>query len=380
MKVTDGGSLPRPTAKDGSPSPDTTPALDRASGRGLGDVVNAVKNKVETGFHALEKKGEEFERFIRSELPNLPGPSSVAQREGELHDPAWNPGLKGPGMGGVSAEYREVPGKLFLDQDGGALSTTGQIAYQDISQGQVGDCHFMSSLATVARNHPEVIKNAIRDNGNGTYTVRLYVDEAKDHAGIVGRLPFVREIPAGKLKPVDIVVDGKLPVDPKTGEPVFSHPARGADGTPELWVPLMEKAYAKYYGSYSATQVGLGANAMEMLTGVHSQVKDPSNLEIEQLAKAMNDKQGIVATTYPETVYRAKTALNPSRWHAENLFQSKDPSARIYSAHAYSVMSVDVQNKTVTLANPWGAGREVTLPYDQFKAHFVSVATNPLVP
>ena len=44
----------------------------------------------------------------------------------------------------------------------------------DISQGFIGDCYYVSSLGNVARLYPEKIKEAIRDNGDGTVTVRLF--------------------------------------------------------------------------------------------------------------------------------------------------------------------------------------------------------------
>ena len=46
----------------------------------------------------------------------------------------------------------------------------------DVSQGALGDCWYIASLQAVARSNPRIIEEAITDNGNGTYTVRLYHD------------------------------------------------------------------------------------------------------------------------------------------------------------------------------------------------------------
>ncbi len=44
------------------------------------------------------------------------------------------------------------------------------------------------------------------------------------------------------------MIDDRLPVRSRDSKPVFSHCA----DPNELWVPLLEKAYAKLHGSYSA--------------------------------------------------------------------------------------------------------------------------------
>src|SRR5262249_13538715 len=44
----------------------------------------------------------------------------------------------------------------------------------DIFQGGVGDCYFMSALSAIAKAKPEYIKNMVVDLGDGTYAVRFY--------------------------------------------------------------------------------------------------------------------------------------------------------------------------------------------------------------
>ena len=44
----------------------------------------------------------------------------------------------------------------------------------DISQGYLGDCYLLSALSYIAENNPEKIRDMIRDNGDGTCTVRLF--------------------------------------------------------------------------------------------------------------------------------------------------------------------------------------------------------------
>lgn len=110
--------------------------------------------------------------------------------------------------------YQEALGHLFVN---GAKP-------EDVVQGHVGDCGFMASLGAVAKKNPTRITNTFTDNGDGTYTVRLYHNGHSEY----------------------VTVDRQLPVD-ENGNLRFANvylPA--ADASNELWVPLAEKAYAQF--------------------------------------------------------------------------------------------------------------------------------------
>lgn len=99
-------------------------------------------------------------------------------------------------------------------------------------QGKIADCWLMSSVAALAE-FPEVVKYCFADNSvspDGKYTIRLF-DAQK---GTDGRW-------------MEIVIDDTIPCTgfPKA-EPCF---AQSVDN--EFWVCLLEKAFAKYCGSYA---------------------------------------------------------------------------------------------------------------------------------
>ena len=77
----------------------------------------------------------------------------------ELADPA----VLNKHTGSVS--YSWVPGNLFVD---GVKET-------DVIQGQIANCYMVSSFAAIAHTHPDAIQNAIKDNGDGTFTVRFFL-------------------------------------------------------------------------------------------------------------------------------------------------------------------------------------------------------------
>ena len=72
-----------------------------------------------------------------------------------------------------------------------------------------------------------------------------------------------------------VFVDDYFPVIKGTNKLAFAH-----SDEDEMWVPLLEKAWAKLHGSYAATEEGIPAFAATHLTGVptttyyHSQQKD----------------------------------------------------------------------------------------------------------
>ena len=92
---------------------------------------------------------------------------------------------------------------------------------EDIHQGGLGDCYLLSSFMGILRSDPTIVKDMMKDNGDGTVTVRFYDEDT----------------------PVFVTVRKSVPVQE----------VRNPDGTTEvfdrfscgpLWVQMIEKAYA----------------------------------------------------------------------------------------------------------------------------------------
>jgi len=108
-----------------------------------------------------------------------------------------------------SGDYRDIP--LFPHDP----------SPNDISQGQLGDCYLVSSLSAIAMQNPRAIKDAMRDNGDGTVTVRFF--QRKPAEGMEAGHDDV-------FTPVYVTVDK---IAPKTSGALNS-----------LWVQMFERAYA----------------------------------------------------------------------------------------------------------------------------------------
>lgn len=70
-------------------------------------------------------------------------------------------------------EIKKSPGLLWHDMSDRPLFAHEPSA-NDIQQGCLGDCYLLAGLSSLARNTPEKIKECMRDNGNGTVTVRFF--------------------------------------------------------------------------------------------------------------------------------------------------------------------------------------------------------------
>jgi len=182
----------------------------------------------------------------------------------------------------------------------------------DLRQGGVGDCWFMSALAVVAERH-DLIARLFTDtarNAAGCYQVRLFMD--------------------GKWR--SIVVDDMLPVtdDPRRAELAFESKLAfsrcgSSTGGQQLWVSILEKAYAKAHGSYQAISGGQISEALLDLTGCPTEDIDLSaaDLDLEHLWRKLCEFR------------RLKFPMGCST--------DSDPSLRevgLFGSHAYSILDV----------------------------------------
>lgn len=143
------------------------------------------------------------------------------------------------------AEWRRGPQLQPMQRRGTALVRDG-IQPADIAQGALGDCWLLAAAACLAE-FPGVLQNLFEQthvSPRGKYALRLW--------DVVGQA-WMR-----------VCVDDFFPCDSRNGQPLFAQPADG-----ELWVLLLEKAFAKYCGSYGELQGGLTLWALHVMTGDH---------------------------------------------------------------------------------------------------------------
>ncbi len=204
-------------------------------------------------------------------------------------------------------------------QPSGSLYVDG-ISYDDVIQGSIANCYMVAAFSSLAQQNPDAIKNAIKDNGDGTYDVRFF---EKSYSG---------------YRPVTVKVDGDVPTEfgttPKYGK------ARDSN---EQWITVLEKAYAQWKGGYEA--IGNGGNAgavFEALTGKSPSWSTTTSSAPDQVFSRLSNA---ISTGKPVT----------AGTHGKDSGVDYNGTG-VYAWHAYTVLgtSEEAGTKYVQLRNPWG--------------------------
>jgi hypothetical protein len=180
----------------------------------------------------------------RQTLGNLYAGSSATQMERLIGK--WFLGLDRP-TAASGTTYRSCSGSLI--QSG--------VSYQDINQGNLGDCYLLAALAGTAYRTPSTIQNMFTDNGDGTFTVRFLRNGVANY----------------------VTVDRYLPTT-ASGSFYYANRDRGLlynNTGNELWVALAERAYAQINesgwigqdntNSYAGIAGGWSDTTVQQITG-----------------------------------------------------------------------------------------------------------------
>jgi len=106
----------------------------------------------------------------------------------------------------------------------------------------LGNCYYLSAIAAVAENENRIKKLFLsrKVNNEGCYCVALCINGMWE----------------------EVILDDQFPVHANSKEIAFN-----SSKTNELWVCLLEKAWAKVHGGYLNTDGGLTREALHDLTG-----------------------------------------------------------------------------------------------------------------
>lgn len=226
----------------------------------------------------------------------------------------------------------------------GEVSVNG-FGMDDAIQGQVGDCYFISALASVAKSHPELLANAVKTNRDGSYTVTF----------------FEKKPGAAKLSPVAVTIDGNFAN--RHGRLEYA----AARETKELWPMIFEKAYAAWKGGFGDIEGGMSATALEALTG------------------AKPDFFPVTSDSKPDALFARIKDACAGNGCAVALSKPWDPAEQgVVADHAYTLLGVEEKNgqKLVQLRNPWGEkepghdGKDdglFSIPIEKFMTSFATV-------
>lgn len=268
---------------------------------GLGQPAIVQQPDIDTAPLAETTAAGESGRTAGSEAA-----SDVLVRAGDERPPppavslSSNPGLQREDEGG----FARVTGPVFRD---GA-------SWKDVDQGSIGDCYLMAACASIAAADPSILENMISDHGDGTYTVTFQTDDG----------------------PHQVRVNDEFPEDVKYADP-------SPNGQSELWVALIEKAYASWQGGGDGYE-GIGgggsaSRAMEHITG--------NDFERVSVSSSSNETR---------LFNRIKEDLDANSPVAAGSPSGDDEIHGIHGNHAYTVLEAYERDGTqyVKVLNPWG--------------------------
>jgi hypothetical protein len=231
----------------------------------------------------------------------------------------------------------------YADFSNNPLFSSAGPSENDIYQGQIGDCFFLSVLSSVAKIDSAKINQTVLDMGDGTYLVQF----SKGTSNV-----FVH-------------VDGQLPV---LSNGQLDYAGLGAQGS--IWVAIVEKAYASFRGttsSYASINGGWMSESYSALGESSSSFYG-----------------GTGATALVATIQSAQAAGQSVTYGTVTVANG----APLIAGHAYTVDAVNVDGQgnvvSVRLRNPWGvdgAGNDghndgyVTVTAQQLYASMAGIVT-----
>jgi len=205
-----------------------------------------------------------------------------------------------------------------------------KICANDIQQGTIGDCYFLSVIGSLCNIYTKNGEKLIED-------LFLHTSKTKEH--VYGVYIFINGV--WEL----VLVDDYFPY---VGYGFKQFAFASSQGN-ELWVALMEKAWAKVNGCYAKIGCGgLPHEVFDVLTEAYSEQTSVSQNKANEIWNKMveSQKKGFVMT--------AGTSGDVSNLDIEEVGLSP--------GHAYTVLGVHElegprgKEKVVRLRNPWGNG------------------------
>lgn len=227
---------------------------------------------------------------------------------------------------------------LFLQEPGDANA----VSINDVNQGWLGDCWLCAPVAALALQNPAYIQNMIRDNGDGTQSVRLYLNPSEEQASHF-----------------KVAADGSTWItvnDSDLGQGMNTNNGGQliVNGVQEIWPQVIENAIAQVLGGYSVLNSGgIESQVMQLLTG-----------------NATTESALFGVTGQPIT---AQLQADLAAGDMVTFLTGAPDSYGLVSDHVYTLTSVDTENGIdyAHLRNPWGYDNPPPVPVSALSSAFL---------
>lgn len=341
-------------------NPESVRTVGRMLGRLAGKILDA-QTEISRAAHGMDWDGSGKGDFLQNVeiwagkmyecFQGCTEKGSVVMKEAE----EWEIAAKEFGWGAEG--YTPF---LLGDKDG-----TAAIDKSDIRQGgELGDCYLLSSLGSIAQQHPEVIEDMIEVLPDGRCRVRFYDKHCQP--------------PFGPCTYVEhwVTIDMDFLPGP------HSSPTDVTAGGTEAWAMIVEKAYLQWQKENNQLiDLPSPAVALSAITGKDTTTLPNQILTMEDLNKSFQRGDAMTVAAWWDLAPRKDGEIlfdlpDPS----DVLPEYQDPNSGIHTDHVYFITNVDPASNTVTLQNPWGPEYDpIKVDFAKFQELFPITMTNPIV-
>jgi hypothetical protein len=219
--------------------------------------------------------------------------------------------------------------------------TEGKVLDTDVKQGALGTCYFLAAISSIAYSRPELIMQMFPDGG--IYTKGKSI---KTRWLVNGEETFVQvdtTIPASPEKYKRDSITGQSRLSHRS-KPYFAQVPWNRIGLHKYegvwWGVILEKAWAKIFGSFKTAEGGFYSIAASAITGAPSTVHRSTEDEA-YLWNALKEAAG-------------------NRWAIGATTQSSAPTFGLANGHVYSVFKAfEIEprdgplQRVLLVRNPW---------------------------
>lgn len=236
-----------------------------------------------------------------------------------------------------------IPNKTFV----------GRPRASDVRQGELGDCWLMGSLAAIAHSQPWLIQRMVRDNMDGTYTVKF----AAGNQEVAAEYSTALNIDDGSIHKT-------------TDAEWLSYATARSNGA--QWPIVIEKAYAQMVGGYQNMDGGSPFNALRSLLGgdwIQVWGAEDNKLVLDATSPYADDgyAQSILEST-PEKIHASvlKAVKSVRKGDIASVSINVGGSDGVVGPHAFAMLGPAWENAKgqtlIKVYNPWGVDGSRLLP------------------